>query len=267
MSPGGSWRHLNPGKGGGRPADAGGCLAAAGARGHPKAHVDSRIFLVFQGPGKTSEAQELIAEVPLTGQSAKERKAERSKARLEGKARGTHVRALGPRRLNQPPPLCNRSGVKWGEAPAPCECAKWPGWLAKASPFVCKRVDSGILKDGTEFRLQGASSADVASTAASSAGGGTTSVAAYWRPGGKKMKEHRYHNVVVGSIYKVNLLRGSEATAEEVTVFEVNCQAFTANEVAHYVTSLDLNSGPYTKYRRDKAPNKLLQGVRALQRP
>ena len=68
----------------------------------------------------------------LIKKNAKERKAERSKQRKLGK------KCIGPMRANPPPKLCNRSGSAWNDAPYPCECGKWPQWIAEAPLELCK---------------------------------------------------------------------------------------------------------------------------------
>ena len=86
---------------------------------------------------------------------------------------------------------------------------------------------------------------------------------AYWRPGGHNMKENYYYNGVLTNIYEVVL----PDRVAPVEVFAINWMAFTCSEEQHFVTNIDLNSGPFTKYPSDKVANKAFQNIRSLQMP
>ena len=67
----------------------------------------------------------------LTGENARTRKALRSVNRL-GKPAGQRAGAYGPQSSAPPPRVCNRvAACEWNSKGSPCECAKWPQWLAE----------------------------------------------------------------------------------------------------------------------------------------
>ena len=181
--------------------------------------------------------------IHLEEKNAKERKAERSRQRKLGK------KCIGPARANPPPKFCNRAGSAWNDAPYPCECGKWPQWIAEAPLELCKSKKTGTAQDGSIIDLEKVYAKEES--------------VAFWRPGGHNKKENYYYNGVLTNIYEVVL----PDRVAPVVVFAINWHAFTTSEEQHFVTSIDVNSGPFSKYPHDKIWNKAHQNIRCEQPP
>ena len=134
----------------------------------------------------------------LQSNNAKVRKAERSKHRKLG------FRCIGPTHANPPPQFCNRAGSPWKHDPYLCECEKWPKWISEAPPELCKSKKTGTLRDGSTIHLERVYAKE--------------EFVAYWRPGGKNMKENYYYNGLLTNIFEV----AAPGRIAPVEVFAIN---------------------------------------------
>ena len=168
----------------------------------PETPVETMRHMMNQS--STGERNEMGDEKPtkplykLQSKRATARKSERSKHRKLG------FRCIGPTHANPPPQFCNRAGSPWKQSPYPCECEKWPKWISEAPPELCKSKKTGIAKDGSIIDLERVHAKE--------------EFVAYWRPGGKNMKENYYYNGVLTDIYEV-VIWGRSTPVE---VFAIN---------------------------------------------
>lgn len=141
----------------------------------------------------------------LTQSNAKMRKSERSWARMQAKQAacpaasssvpGSLPSFVGPAAAVGPqPPVCNRVCRDWGQPPISCSCKAWPAWLARAE-CAGVAVANNVLITASDERIQiGDQKPEIA----------------YWRPGGKGLRETYWYNAVLAKAYKIRAFDGHE---------------------------------------------------------
>jgi len=106
--------------------------------------------------GKHGDASQLSvamdAPVVLPEGTRAERKKERDRLRANAYQRGApYPKSVSPTVIIDPPPLCNRVAVPWGQQPQMCQCKKdWPSFISHAEKNLTATVVHSIdVCDGT----------------------------------------------------------------------------------------------------------------------
>ncbi len=190
------------GGGGGAPGKGGGGGGGGGSGARSSAHGSGAAAAAEQ---EEADDVGLYPDGTLMGDTRRERKQSRSLWRQRARAAGVEHR--GTRgilaRSAPPPPLCNRVAAPWGAEPLPCDCERWPAWIAE-------NVGSARCRPTPELRCP------VAPASAAPVDVRPQQKVSYWRPGGKNMKERYFYNGIALGAWEITWDTGRVETVVSV---------------------------------------------------
>ena len=149
-----------------------------GRHGHAPASAAGSVQLLASAPASSSSDRPVVA---LVGDTTKERRAARAKARTEARqAKATVPLFMAAPSAITPPMICNRVAVPWGTTVTSdhCKCEEFARFLGThgTNPHFVRGITEAHDREGRPFKLGDPLS--------------------YFRPGGSHMRERRWYSAV-----------------------------------------------------------------------